>query len=218
MTDEEFITALRGVDSATVANAIEALGVRDPAEGYADLRLRCLVGQREPMVGYAMTVKVDSTTPGLTPDRSRLSGLLAAVSQAPKPCVVVCEEAGPAPERGCHMGDVVATMLARDGVVGTVSGSGVRDLAGIRALGLTAFALGTVVGRGPWTIMAVGTEVEVAGLRVRPGDLLHGNGDGLLSVPVGQPEELLRQIAAVQAKELRTKQRVSGAAESAYPR
>src|SRR5258708_3821597 len=97
MTDEEFIAALRGVDSATVANAIEALGVRDPAEGYADLRLRCLVGQREPMVGYAMTVKVDSTTPGLTPDRSRLSGLLPAVSQAPKPRVVVREDAAPAP-------------------------------------------------------------------------------------------------------------------------
>jgi 4-hydroxy-4-methyl-2-oxoglutarate aldolase len=218
MTDDEFIDALGGVDSATVANAIEALGVRDPAEGYADLRLRCLVAQPEPMVGYAVTVKVDSTTPGLTPDRSRLSGLIEAVSRSPKPCVVVAEEAGPSPERGCHMGDVVATMLARDGVVGAVSGSGIRDLAGIRALGLTAFALGTVAGRGPWTVMAVGTEVEVAGLRVRPGDLLHGNGDGLLSVPVGQPEELLRQIAAVRAKELRTKQRVSGAAESAYPR
>ena len=215
MTDEEFITALRGVDSATVANAIEALGVRDPAEGYADLRLRCLVGQPEPMVGYAVTVTVDSTTPGLTADRSRLSGLLAAVAKAPKPCVVVAQEAGPAPERGCHMGDVVATMLARDGVVGAVSGSGIRDLAGIRAAGLTAFALGTVVGRGPWTVIDVGTEVEVAGLRVRPGDLLHGNGDGLVSVPAGQPAELLRQIAAVQAKELRTKQRVSGVAEKA---
>ena len=113
------------------------------------------------------------------------------------------------------MGDVVATMLARDGVVGAVSGSGIRDLAGIRAAGLTAFALGTVVGRGPWTVIDVGTEVEVAGLRVRPGDLLHGNGDGLVSVPAGQPEELLRQIAAVQAKELRTKQRVSGVAGSA---
>jgi len=218
MTDEEFIAALRGVDSATVANAIEALGVRDPAEGYADLRLRCLVEQREPMVGYAVTVKVDSTTPGLTADRSRLSGLIAAVSQAPKPCVVVCEEAGPAPERGCHMGDVVATMLARNGVVGTVSGSGIRDLEGIRGLGLTAFALGTVVGRGPWTIMAVGADVEVAGLRVRPGDLLHGNRDGLLSVPGDQPAELLSHITAVQTKELQTKRRFLGDAESAHPR
>ena len=218
MTDEEFTAALRGVDCATVANAIEGLGVRDPAEGYADLRLRCLVAQREPMVGYAVTVKVDSTTPGLTPDRSRLSGLLAAVERAPKPCVVVIEEAGAAPERGCHMGDVVATMLARLGVVGAVSGSGIRDLAGIREAGLTAFALGTVVGRGPWTIMAVGTDVEVAGLRVRPGDLLHGNGDGLVSVPDGQPAELLRRIAAVQAKELNTKRRAAGDAESAYPR
>jgi 4-hydroxy-4-methyl-2-oxoglutarate aldolase len=218
MTDEEFITALRGVDTATVANAIEALGVRDPAEGYADLRLRCLVAQREPMVGYAVTVKVDSTTSALVPDRSRLSDVLTAVAQAPRPCVVVCEEAGPSPERGCHMGDVVATMLARHGVVGTVSGSGIRDVAGIREMGLTAFALGTVVGRGPWTIVAVGADIEVAGLRVRNGDLLHGNGDGLVSVPAGQQADLLRQIAAVQAKELHTKRRVSGDADSAYPR
>jgi len=218
MTDEEFVAALRGVDSATVANAIEALGVRDPAEGYADLRLRCLVAQPEPMVGYAVTVRVDSTTPGLTPDRSRLSWLIAAVSESPKPCVVVCEEAGPAPERGCHMGDVVATMLEQHGVVGVVSGSGIRDVAGIRELGLTAFARGTVVGRGPWTIMAVGAEVEAAGLRVRPGDWLHGNGDGLVSVPGGQPAELLRHIAAVQTKESHTKQRAGGDAEIAYPR
>ena len=218
MTDEKFLDALRGVDSPTVANAIEALGVRDPAEGYADLRLRCLVAQHEPMVGYAVTVKVDSTTPGLTPDRSRLSSLLVAVEQAPKPCVVVIEEAGPSPERGCHMGDVVATMLARQGVVGAVSGSGIRDVAGIRELGLTAFALGTVVGRGPWTIIAVGADVEVAGLRVRNGDLLHGNGDGLVSVPDGQRAELLRHIAAVRAKELATKRRFSDDAQSVSPR
>ncbi len=200
MTDEEFVDALRGVDSATVANAIEALGVRDPTEGYADLRLRCLVAQPEPMVGYAVTVKVDSTTPGLTPDRSRLSYLIAAVSESPQPFVVVC------------------TMLAHHEVVGVVTGSGIRDVEGIRQLGLTAFALGTVVGRGPWTIMAVGADVEAAGLRVRHGDLLHGNGDGLVSVPSGQPAELLRHIAAVQTKESHTKQRAGGDAEIAYPR
>jgi 4-hydroxy-4-methyl-2-oxoglutarate aldolase len=201
MGTEEFIDELRRIDSATVSNAVERLGVRDRTQGYADLRMRCLVAQPQPMVGYAVTVTVDSTTPGLSPDNSRFGELLAAVSASPKPCVVVCAEAGPAPERGCHMGDVVGTRLARGGAVGVVSGSGIRDLPGIEAAGLSAFALGTVVSHGVWTIAAVGVEVEVAGLRIRPGDLLHGNDDGLLTVPSDRPEELLELIEEVRARE-----------------
>lgn len=206
MLGDDFIDALGSVDSPTVANAVESLHVRDRTDGYADLRLRCLVPQRAPMVGYAVTVMIDSTTPNQAPDSSRLSDLIAAVLQSPKPCVVVCEEAGPRPERGCHMGDVVATRLAECGVVGIVSGSGVRDVQGIRELGLTAFALGTVAGRGAWTITTVGVDVEVAGLHVSTGDLLHGDGDGLVSVPSSRPEELLQQIAAVRAKEVHARQ------------
>lgn len=206
MIGHDFVDALAGIDSATVANAVESLHVRDRTEGYADLRLRCLVSQGAPMVGYAVTVVIDSTTPNQEPDSSRLADLIAAVSQSPKPCVVVCAEAGPRPERGCHMGDVVATRLVECGVVGVVSGSGVRDLPGVRELGLTVFALGTVVGRGAWTITTVGVDVEVAGLHVRTGDLLHGDGDGLVSVPSSRPEELLQQIAAVRAKEVHARQ------------
>jgi 4-hydroxy-4-methyl-2-oxoglutarate aldolase len=209
---EEFIEALRGVDSATVSNAVERLSVRDRTQGYADLRLRCLVSQSQPMVGYAVTVQVDSTTSGLSPDNSRFAELLAAVSGSPKPCVVVCEEAGPAPERGCHMGDVVGTRLARGGVVGVVSGSGIRDLAGIRAAGLSAFALGTVVSHGVWTITAVGVEVEVAGLRIHPGDLVHGNDDGLLTVPSDRPDQLLQLIEEIRAKEAEARNKMFPAA------
>jgi 4-hydroxy-4-methyl-2-oxoglutarate aldolase len=197
--------ALRGVDSATVANAVELLGVRDRTEGYADLRLRCLVAQPQPMVGYAVTVTVDSTSPGRATGNSLFGELLAAVDRSPKPCVVVCQEAGPAPDRGCHMGDVVGTRLARSGVVGVVSGSGIRDLPGIRAAGLSAFALGTVVAHGVWTIAAVGVPVEVAGLPIRPGDLLHGNEDGLLTVPCDSPRELLRLIDDVRSREARSR-------------
>jgi 4-hydroxy-4-methyl-2-oxoglutarate aldolase len=209
MLADEFIAALRSVDTPTVANAIEGLGVRDATDGYADLRLRCLVDQAAPMVGYAVTFKVDSTTPGMTPDRSLLETLLDAIAASPKPCVVVSQEAGPHVERGCHMGDVVGTRVALSGAVGVVSGSGIRDVEGIREVGLSAFALGTVAGRGSWTITDVGVEVEVAGLRVRPGDLLHGDDNGLVSVPTDDPEELVRIIRQVQAKEANSKTRAS---------
>jgi regulator of RNase E activity RraA len=212
----DFIDALRGADSATVANAVEGLGARGRTQGYADLRLRCLVAQPRPMVGYAVTVRIDSTSPGGVPDNSRFGELLAAVGRSPKPCVVVCQEAGPAPEKGCHMGDVVGTRLSRLGVAGVVSGSGIRDLPGIRAAGLTAFALGTVVAHGVWTITAVGRPAEVAGLRICPGDLLHGNEDGLLTVPASRPDELLRLIDEVRLREARARSAASPGAGIAH--
>jgi 4-hydroxy-4-methyl-2-oxoglutarate aldolase len=212
MLADEFIAALQSVDSPTVANAIEGLGVRDATDGYADLRLRCLVSQPSPMVGYAVTFKVDSTTPGMTPDRSLLEKLLEAVEASPKPCVVVSQEAGPDVERGCHMGDVIGTRVAHSGAVGVVSGSGIRDVRGIGEVGLSAFALGTVAGRGSWTITDVGVDVHVAGLRVRPGDLLHGDDNGLVSVPTDDPDELVRLIRQVQAKESDSKTRAGDGA------
>jgi regulator of RNase E activity RraA len=216
MTPEVFVEALAQIDSPTVANAIERLELRDTTEGYADLRLRRLVDQGKPMVGYAVTFKVDSTTPGMVADRTKLVDLLAAVEASPKPCVVVCQEAGPDLDRGCHMGDVIGTRLASLGAVGVVSGSGIRDLDGIRAVGLSAYARGTVAGRGSWTITEVGGPVEVAGLAVRPGDLLHGDGDGLVQVPVDEPERLLQLIDETRAKESDSRTRAGDGAELAH--
>lgn len=213
MQIDPFIEALRQIDSATVANAIEGLEVRDRTDGYADLRLRRLVAQPEPMVGYAVTCRIDSTTPGPKTRESRYADLKAAVVDSPKPCVVVIEEAGPSPERGCHMGDTVGTALSKIGVIGVVSGSGIRDLDGLREVGLTAFAIGTVVSHGNFTILDVNVEVEVAGLRVRPGDLLHGNGDGLVSVPPCDPARLLELIESVQARESSARAGASSAAQ-----
>ena len=201
MDQQAFIRALRNVDSATVANAIERLELRGLTDGYADVRLRRLVAQPEPMVGFAVTMKIDSTTPGRTPDPSGFADLRRVLLAAPVPRVVVIEEAGPHPERGCHMGDVVGTMLARNEVIGIVSGSGLRDLEGLQAVGLSAFALGTVVSHGVWTITSVGEDVEVAGLRVSNGTLLHGDGNGLVVVPDQRQEDLLHQVRSVRFRE-----------------
>jgi 4-hydroxy-4-methyl-2-oxoglutarate aldolase len=203
VANDWLIEALRAVDSATLSDAVEGLRLRDRTDGYADLRLRCLIKHETPMVGYAVTFTVDSTTPGRTPDTSMVDDLVAAVAASPQPCVVVSQEVGPSPERGCHMGDVTGSRVARGGAVGIVSGSGIRDLSGLRALGLWGFALGTVVSHGNWTITAVNVDVEVAGLRVSPGDLLHGDEGGLLSVPAGRSEELLELIQEVRERERR---------------
>ena len=40
--DRAVLAALRGIDSPTIANAIEAFAVRDRTEGFVSHRIRCL--------------------------------------------------------------------------------------------------------------------------------------------------------------------------------
>jgi regulator of RNase E activity RraA len=196
------VGALRACDSATVSNAVEELDVRPRNEGYADLRLRCLVAQPAAMVGFAVTVTIDSTSP--LPRGGGDTGVprvIEAITSQPGPTVVVFQEVGPDPLRGCHAGGVMGTAFGSKGTVGFVSNAGLRDLPELDALGLWAFAAGTVVSHGSHTICDVGVEVEVTGLRIRSGDLLHGDGDGLLVVPIEEPERLLGLVEGVRQRE-----------------
>jgi regulator of RNase E activity RraA len=205
MTSDDFIRALRAVDSPTLSNAIEGLELRDKTAGYVDLTMRCLVAQPEPMVGFAVPIRIDSTTPGLRTSsidaQAMLRRLLETIGASTQPTVLVVEEAGPNPDKGCHGGDVIGTALASQGCVGVVSGSGYRDLPGTRAAGLTIFARGLTVSHGVFTIVDLNVPVEVCGLLVQPGDLLHGDENGVVVVPIGHEARLLELVEEVRTAE-----------------
>jgi regulator of RNase E activity RraA len=92
------------------------------------------------------------------------------------------------------MGDVMAAIVARLGAVAIVTDGGVRDLAGVRERvpGFQMFARGMVVAGGAPSLGDIGLTVEVCGLTIRPGDLLHGDANGLLSIPL----EVAGRVAA----------------------
>ena len=69
----EHIEALRAIDTPTICNAIERFGVRGPVEGFLGMGIRCLTPDLGIMVGYAITVTVDSTTPGIPRRSDRFS-------------------------------------------------------------------------------------------------------------------------------------------------
>ena len=113
------IEDLREFDSATVANAIEHFEVRDPTTGYATSELVCQTPEiARPMVGYAITCTIDTTTPG---DRrpSGLGELVGLIDAAPKPSVLVAQHVGHERKRCCFFGDMFfnlfgETRLRRD--------------------------------------------------------------------------------------------------------
>jgi len=201
---DQLIEALSRIDSPTVANAIEFFQVRDPTTGYASMELRCQYPALKPMVGYAVTCTVDSTTP-LPKGKNVQFDFFRAIEAAPKPAVVVLQDVGPQRLRSCHAGDVLSTIFQKLGAVGLVTDGGVRDVDGIaeRAPGFQVFAAGTVVSHGVPRFIEVGVTVNICGMTVQPGDLLHGDANGLLVVPMEIAAQVVERAEKVWERERR---------------
>jgi 4-hydroxy-4-methyl-2-oxoglutarate aldolase len=197
----EQIDQLRQIDSPTISNAIETFRVRSRVEGYAGWDLRCAFPEFGSTVGYAVTCTADSTT---TPPRTGrgLLRLWEAIEAAPKPAVIVIKDIGPERSRSCHMGEVMATTAKALGAVGCISDGGLRDVVEVRALGgFQYFCPGFVVSHGDPVICDVNVPVTVDGLRVNPGDLLHGDVNGVLTIPDAIADRIVEEVERVRQAE-----------------
>ena len=153
----EQLEELRQIDSATIANAIESFNVRDKTEGYLGSNVRCLFPEvGEPFVGYAVTVKGDSTTHGRRRDPALQMDLWEVLEQTPSPSVVVIQDASGNPSKSCHCGDVMATVMKALGGVAVVTDGCVRDLSEVREIGIQYFARGITVSHGTSVVYEAG--------------------------------------------------------------
>jgi regulator of RNase E activity RraA len=201
LTPKQFAELL-AIDSPTVANAIEAFNVRGRVQGYVGMDVRCLIPGLGTMLGYAVTCKGDSTTEGKNVAREHQK-LYEAIAASPKPAIVVIQDDGQDPLHSCHAGEMMATTMKRMGAIGLITDGGLRDIVEIRALGgFHYFGAGLVVAHGNPLIYDVGAEVTISGVKIRPGDLLHGDENGITIVP----EEISDKVAAESMKVRETEQ------------
>ncbi|MAG36089.1 MAG: hypothetical protein CL878_07590 [Dehalococcoidia bacterium] len=199
----QVIEALRGYDSPTIANAIEHFKVRDPTSGYATNELLCQTPEiAAPMVGYALTARADGTTPGDTRP-SRVDDFVELIEAAPKPVALVVQHVGPDRKRSCLIGDMFCTIAQKFGAVGMVTDSNGRDPAGIRMRTpeFHLFTTGWVVSHGYPVYVDFHSTVSICGLTVSPGDLLHGDASGLVSIPTDIAGDLVKRAQAVREEE-----------------
>lgn len=191
---------LRGVDSPTIANAIEPFKVRDRCDGFIGGNVKSLFPEMPPMVGYALTVTMNDAH-GPVKDKSGYWRMFDALAAMPKPSVVVVKDVSGRPNRVAFCGEVMATFARRLGAVGYVTDGTVRDLHEVRALGLPYFASGACVSHANFWIEDVGIDVELDGEVIRTGDLLHGDANGIVVVPREVLAELPDAVETVRARE-----------------
>ena len=69
------------------------------------------------------------------------------------------------------------------GAKGIVTSGAGRDLKEVQELGFPAFTNGTICAHGYCHTLAVNVPVTVGGLTIYPGDLLHGDRNGVTTIP-----------------------------------
>jgi len=193
----EQMESLRQLDACTLANTIETFHERLRNEGFADNSVRCLFPRLMPMLGHAATVKVRGSAPPTAesryPDRTDWWDYVLSL---PAPRVVVVQDVATKVGAGSLLGAVHVNILRALGCVGAVTNGAVRDLPAAEKLGFQLFAGNVSVSHAYVHIVEFGTPVEVGGLKVQSGDLLHGDLHGVQSVPF----DIAGKIPAVAAE------------------
>jgi len=189
------LAPLARYDSPTLSNAIEAFAVRGLDEGFCGPPVSRVVGAAKPMVGRAVTATMGSSAP--SSDAAVRAALYERIGRAGGPVVVVIQDLDERPGHGAFLGELQATLFSRLGAVGIATDGAVRDLDRLRDIGFQAFAGCVSVSHAYAHLLEVDVPVEIGGLRIAPGDVLHGDEHGLLSVPVTLVERLPAVAEAV---------------------
>lgn len=185
---------LAAYDTPTVFNAmVKRFGL--PNEEYTDHTIRCLLPELGSVIGYATTVEVTTNDPD-SPEASWRDYYMHLQNSA-GPHITVMRDVDSRPGRGASFGDVMAAMHRKAGVAGVIVDGTIRDLDGIRDVGLPMFAWGVVPGHGVFRPVRIGTPITVGQLRIRPRDLIMADSNGCIRVPLEQAEETLATVQSV---------------------
>ena len=107
------------------------------------------------------------------------------------------------------LGDIAAGMMRNKGVVAFVTDGLARDKVGILATGLPVYCQGISPNspalNGPGT---VGAPINLGGVHVQSGDIVVGDGDGVVVVPIGMAAAVLVTLARIRVAEAETIRRV----------
>lgn len=195
---------LLSVDSPTISNAIERFGVRSRREGYMGPQIACRFPDLGRVVGYAVTGTIVEYDERYPPDPRERFKWIEALANSPKPAICVIKDNCHRKGWSSHWGEIVGTQTQVMGSVGIITDGAVRDLEALHAMGMKVWSEYVVVSHGYIDIGEANIPVEVGGLLVHPGDILHADLNGVVSIPTEVLDRMPEAIDAILDSERET--------------
>jgi regulator of RNase E activity RraA len=119
----------------------------------------------------------------------------------PPPRVVVLQDFDHRPGFGAIFGEIHARICRALGCEALITNGAVRDLPEIEPLGIQVFSGTVSVSHAYAHIVDFGNHIEIGGLGIKPGDILHGDRHGILSVPPQLVAELPSMAEQIRSEE-----------------
>ncbi len=143
-----------------------------------------------PTVGVAMTCEIDTSTPGDKGELDLYYEQLEAMQRMEEPTVWVAKVVGSRPDHECVLGDGMAKMLHAVGCAGVVTDGGVRDVEGLLTVPLAVYSRGRTIHHCALRIKRTNGPIQIGGITVSPGEIIHANVGGVIKLPRAGLEKL----------------------------
>lgn len=192
---------LKKFDTPTVTNAVasypndpKCLAIYNAWQGkwYTDQTLKCMYPELGRRIGHVVTAvygPVDHTAKS----KYTLYDILQAVEKAPKPVILAIKQDFPPEMKGINglAGGMMMSSFRTLGVEGVLSDGPSRDLDEVRNFDIQYMLTGVTPGHGDYEIRAVNVPVNICGMDLMPGDIVHMDENGACKFPADRTDDVL---------------------------
>jgi regulator of RNase E activity RraA len=200
---EDLTQELQSFDTPTVCNALEALAPARRGYGFTTEPLFCLRPAQKPLVALAKTATIRAAHPGDlvgAAARELSDAYYAYIDAGPKPSVIVMHDGDERRGYGAFWGEVNSAIHKGLGCEGLITDGSVRDLPDVAA-GFQMLAGRVGPSHAFVHVVDFGRPVDVSGMRVRDGDLIHADQHGAVVIPHDVAAEVAAAARRLQARE-----------------
>jgi len=183
--DPELLTLLRSVDTPTVCNAIEVAQGKRGFSKFTRGTMICSAPEGGAMVGFAKTAKIAAVEPPTENQdiiKERRMNYYRYMSEVDGPMVTVIEDVDYPDCIGAYWGEINTKVHKGFGLSGALTNGVMRDL-GDLAEGFPVVAGSVGPSHGFVHVREIDTPVNIFGMTVTPGELIHADRHGAVVIP-----------------------------------
>jgi len=176
---------MQSVDTPTICNAIEVAQGKRGFNDFTRGTMLCSAPEEGAIVGYARTAKIAAVSPpSEAPEaiKERRMAYYKHMATGPRPAITVIEDLDFPHCIGAFWGEINTTVHKGFGIAGTLTNGVMRDLGDVPE-GYPVIAGSIGPSHGFVHVKEIGTPVEIFGMQVNDGDLVHADQHGAVVVP-----------------------------------
>lgn len=201
MDTTELFAHLRKFDTPTIVNALEIAQGQRFTTGFTRQTFIAAFPQHPPIVGYARTATIRCSTP-YDPAQRRRNQLAyyENLARAPGPTIAVIQDIDEHAGLGAFWGEVNTHIHWGLGCVGTITNGSMRDLAAMQPQ-FQCLAASLSPSHAWVQVVESGKPVEVFGMTVADGDIVHADPHGAVVIPAAALDRMADAIELMARRE-----------------